>query len=276
MPAIAAGASRCRQARQLRSLEAPVARVAGTAELGRTRGTTIQHGQPAMPLVQTLLACGLLDDADAGELVEHANPDVAGLAILASVDGRKPPDAVLEHWRSSPAQGGSKGRRCACTWRRPCSGFRRADAWPLIKALLAHAEDADDHNLPLMYWYALEPLVAADPRQAIAMLPDVKIPLVRQFITRRLVAVHEGDGEPKASNAWVIDELMKLLAAKDRPPRGKAELETLDALRVDVLTGLLEVYRGRQNVTLPLAWPSVREELLVKRSIGLRANWPER
>ena len=76
-----------------------------------------------------------------------------------------------------------------------------------------------------MYWYAVEPLVPADPRQAIAMLPDVKIPLVRQFMTRRLVAVHEGDGKPNASNAWVIDELMKSLVASKQP------VKEADALR---------------------------------------------
>lgn len=143
-----------------------------------------------------------------------------------------------------------------------------SDRWPIVKALLAHSEDAGDPNLPLMYWYALEPLVATDPRQAVAMLPDVKIPLIRQFIARRLVAVYEGDGKPVASSAWIVDALMQTLAAKDHPPRGKEELDALDALRVDVLSGLLEVYRGRRNVTPPNAWPFVREELLVKRSIG--------
>src|SRR5262249_28093224 len=33
-----------------------------------------------------------------------------------------------------------------------------ADRWELLGNLLAHAEDAADHNLPLMYWYAAEPL----------------------------------------------------------------------------------------------------------------------
>ena len=57
---------------------------------------------------------------------------------------------------------------------------------PLLKALLAHGEDADDPNLPLMYWYATEPLVAVDPEQAVQLLIACKIPKVRQFITRRM------------------------------------------------------------------------------------------
>ena len=221
-----------------------------------------------LPAAQTLAACGLLDDAALAKLIEHGNPDVAGLAMLAACDGRKPTRAFLDRLAIIARQGGSKGPALRLYMASALLRFPPQAAWELVAPLLAHAGDADDHNLPLMYWYAVEPLVAADPRQAIALLPEVQIPLIRQFITRRLVAVHEGDGGPKGSSAWIIDELMKLLAAKDRPPRGKAELEALDALRVDILTGLLEVYRGRKSVTLPLAWPSVREELLVKRSIG--------
>ena len=57
---------------------------------------------------------------------------------------------------------------------------------PVLKALLGHGEDADDQNLPLMYWYATEPLVAADKGAALQLLTACKIPKVRQFITRRI------------------------------------------------------------------------------------------
>jgi putative membrane-bound dehydrogenase-like protein len=57
---------------------------------------------------------------------------------------------------------------------------------PVLAALLAHAEDAKDQNLPLMYWYATEPVVAADKKAALQLLAVCKIPKVRQFITRRM------------------------------------------------------------------------------------------
>ena len=34
----------------------------------------------------------------------------------------------------------------------------------LAQALLSHAEDAEDHNLPLMVWYGIEPLATNDAR----------------------------------------------------------------------------------------------------------------
>lgn len=69
-----------------------------------------------------------------------------------------------------------------------CQRLTVAQRAPIVEALLAHAEDADDHNLPLMYWYATEPIVAANPAQGALLLAKAKIPVVREYITRRLTA----------------------------------------------------------------------------------------
>src|SRR6185312_16049558 len=54
--------------------------------------------------------------------------------------------------------------------------------WDILNELVQHAEDATDHNLPLMYWYAAEPAVGTDPVKAITLLKKCKIPIVREFI----------------------------------------------------------------------------------------------
>ena len=54
---------------------------------------------------------------------------------------------------------------------------------------MEHAEDASDHNLPLMYWYAAEPCVASDPAKAVVLLKRCRIPVVREFIARRLATL---------------------------------------------------------------------------------------
>jgi len=59
--------------------------------------------------------------------------------------------------------------------------------WDTLSALVQHAEDADDHNLPQLYWSAAEGGVATDPERALALLKACKIPKVREFIVRRLV-----------------------------------------------------------------------------------------
>jgi len=58
--------------------------------------------------------------------------------------------------------------------------------WDIAEALIAHEEDKDDHNLPLMYWYAIEPLVASDAKRGALMLTKTKIPLLRRYIPQRM------------------------------------------------------------------------------------------
>ena len=62
---------------------------------------------------------------------------------------------------------------------------------PILEALLAHEEDANDHNLPLMYWYATEAVAAQGSAKALPLLAKTKIPQVRQFITRRMTAASQ-------------------------------------------------------------------------------------
>jgi hypothetical protein len=61
----------------------------------------------------------------------------------------------------------------------------------LLKRLVTHAEDAEDHNLPLMYWFAAEPLVAEDPALAETLLTTTKIPKLRPLIARRMTAASQ-------------------------------------------------------------------------------------
>ncbi len=60
--------------------------------------------------------------------------------------------------------------------------------WEIAEALVAHDEDADDANIPLMLWYGIEPMVAADRERALGLLVKTRIPLVRQLIARRLAS----------------------------------------------------------------------------------------
>ncbi|MFO0912417.1 MAG: PVC-type heme-binding CxxCH protein [Pirellulales bacterium] len=67
-----------------------------------------------------------------------------------------------------------------------------ADRWSIAEGLVGHAEDVHDHNLELMYWYAIEPLVAADGRRALTLASRCALPEgektrpLRTYIARRL------------------------------------------------------------------------------------------
>src|ERR1019366_7063291 len=101
--------------------------------------------------------------------------------------------------------------------------------------LLAHAEDADDHNLPLMYWYAIEPLAAEDPARALALALNGKIPQLHGFMIRRIGAGGDATG-------LLIDALAKT------PDAGK---------QLTFLTAMREALKGRRTVPTPDAWPKL-------------------
>lgn len=61
------------------------------------------------------------------------------------------------------------------------------DRWPILNGLASHADDIDDNNLPRMYWFALEPMVAADPQRALTLAVNGKIPKLQEFVARRMV-----------------------------------------------------------------------------------------
>jgi len=67
-----------------------------------------------------------------------------------------------------------------------CQRLSNDERKPIVTALLAHEEDKDDQNLPLMYWYAAEPIVGADPAAAAELLAACKIPKVQEYIARRM------------------------------------------------------------------------------------------
>ena len=99
------------------------------------------------------------------QLAELADGSANALVELARVD----PSPVVRRFVASAAQRLPVERR-----------------WGILEGLAAHAEDAKDHNLPLLYWYAAEGSVATDSNRALDLLRSCKIPKLREFITRRV------------------------------------------------------------------------------------------
>ena len=69
------------------------------------------------------------------------------------------------------------------------------ERWELAEALASRATDAKDPNQPLMIWYGVEPAVTNDTDRAIQLMTNSKIPLVRQFIARRLAATEPSQAD---------------------------------------------------------------------------------
>ncbi|MCE7053179.1 plastocyanin/azurin family copper-binding protein [Algoriphagus sp. AGSA1] len=58
--------------------------------------------------------------------------------------------------------------------------------WEVMEALVQRSEDLDDHNLPLLLWYAVEPLVDLDAERAVGLAEKAKNPLILEYTLRKL------------------------------------------------------------------------------------------
>lgn len=111
----------------------------------------------------------------------------------------------------------------------------------LVQRLLRHSEDATDHNLPLMYWFAMEPLVAQNPSEWLVAALGTKLPRLLNFTTRRIAAL----GTPEAR-----DLLAEKLGAL-----------TETGQQLDMLAGLSAALKGQRSVAMPKAWAAIEAKL---------------
>lgn len=111
----------------------------------------------------------------------------------------------------------------------------------LVKRLLAHGEDGTDHNLPLMYWFAMEPLVATRPQEMLAAALETKLPKILNFTTRRIGLLATGDARD-----LITAELSRL---------------TDSAQQLSMLHGLSAALQGQRSVAMPNGWAAVETRL---------------
>ncbi|MFT5854293.1 MAG: putative membrane-bound dehydrogenase-like protein, partial [Verrucomicrobiales bacterium] len=134
----------------------------------------------------SLRLTGGADDGFLIQLLDHADEHVRGWAIQFLAEGKNVSATALTKWAMMAESDPSAAVRLFLV-----SAMQRVPPearWPVIEALAAHEEDAGDHNLPLMIWYALEPAVTADPARALKIATSTKLPRLTEFIARRLAS----------------------------------------------------------------------------------------
>ena len=112
------------------------------------------------------------------------------------------------------------------------------DRWSLASALVQREEDADDHNIPKMLWFGIEPLVADAPGRAMVLAAASRIPLVARHIARRL-----GD-------AGKLGDLV-------------AGIAQAGGDRLELLRGFSDALDRRGEVSTPKGWPELYANLRV-------------
>ncbi len=159
-------------------------------------------------------------------------PAIRGWAVQLALEDRKPSPTTLARFAEMAHRDESQVVRLYLA-----SGLQRlpaAQRWGILAGLLSHPEDARDHNLPLLYWYAAEPLGAQEPVKALPLAAGSQVPLLVGYMARRVAALDT----PEALDAVV----------------GAAAGSKDSGRRLTILRGLGDALKGRRQVAMPASW----------------------
>ena len=109
--------------------------------------------------------------------------------------------------------------------------------WPIARQLVRHRLSANDRVFPLMVWYAIEPALLSNAEAAVQLAVNSKLPLVREFIARRLT--EEIERRPNT-----VEQLVSVLAGK----------VTSESQKHDILHGMTDALRGWRKAPQPKLW----------------------
>jgi len=236
-----------RQARRLLQERALAGRIKPVT-LARLRRILDGDADPARRLraMWTLQLVGGLGDVMLAPLLDDKAEYIRAWAIQLIAEDKRVPDAVLQKWAVMAREDKSAAVRLFLA-----SAMQRLEhdkRWDVLTALVAHEEDKDDHNLPLLIWYALEPLVVLDEAKTAAVVAACKFDKIKSFIERRRKAGGKSATAkpkpkgPKARPAVSVPDtgLVLHLKAGDIASGGKwgGATQAQDAFRPSVVASL--------------------------------------
>ncbi|HEX8377499.1 MAG TPA: PVC-type heme-binding CxxCH protein [Pedobacter sp.] len=182
----------------------------------------------------SLHVTGGLQENTLAEMLSDKDEYIRAWAIQLLCEDKSPSEKVLAKFTAMAGSDASPVVRLYLA-----SALQRVDkkaAWAIAAELVKHGEDKDDHNLPKVIWYGMEPLVAQDPSKALSLISQGEIPLLTQFTARRVV-----DG-----NAVSL-----LTEAVAKYPK----------IQVGLLEGMLSALEGRTDLKAPSNWKDVYRKL---------------
>jgi len=195
-----------------------------------------------------LQSANLLDDALLAASLKDADPAVRGWAVRL----------IAQQWTAGvPALAELAKTETSAQVRRELASslsyLPLAQRAAIAEPLLARAEDAKDHNIPLLLWYGIEPLVGADAARGLALAAISRHPQTTDFIYRRL-----------ASDARARSQVLAL-----------ALREQDTARRAPLVARVVEGVRQSGSFSAPEGWAALVAALRQGASPDLLANLNE-
>ena len=175
------------------------------------------------------------------DALADADPHVRAWAIQLLCEDKSPPAEAVAEFAAMAKRDPSAVVRLYLA-----AALQRLDhdkRWPIAEALAQHGEDAEDHNIPKMLWFGIEPLVPEDLSRALDLAKRTEIPMLAEHIARRAVDA---------------DELEVLITS----------LERRSDARADLLKGMRAGLEGRFDVSPPGNWEKVYAKLKKDRRVA--------
>lgn len=170
----------------------------------------------------TLHVTNGIDENGLRELLKHSDEYIRSWAIQLLTEKKSVAPETMEHFVSMAKNDDSALVRLYLV-----SGLLRLDPdqrWSVLETLLSRSEDIDDHNMPLMLWYATEPLADLDAERMLKMTEKTKTPQLLTYAIQRvgeiktdaskksLRALYErlnkGDNDETRVSAMLIDSIL--------------------------------------------------------------------
>ncbi len=182
------------------------------------------------------------------QLVRDSDPNIRSWALRLSFDRWNSGDSI-KLWHSLS---GDQSPIVRLTLASTMQSVAEKDRWPLLDAFPILAGDVADHNLPLMIWYAAEPMADQDADRALtwAIQAGEKIPLLRDFMIRRIA----GQGSGKS-----IDLLVAAISKSQS-----------DELRLNFLKAIETSLAGQRSTTKPAGWDKVYTSIALSSNEKLK------
>lgn len=131
----------------------------------------------------TLHVTNGLSEGDMAGLLNDSDEYIRSWAVQLLTEDKSVSPSILEDFA-----GMAKNDDSALVRLYLISGMLRLEPeqrWNVLDALMQRSEDINDHNIPLMLWYAFEPLVVLDTERALKMAEKAKIPILLDYTVRR-------------------------------------------------------------------------------------------
>lgn len=218
--------------------------VAGTHDSLREMFWTSPDSNHRLRAMWALHVTGGLNEGNLLVSLGDSDPHVRAWAIQMLCEDMNPSSVALEKFEKMARTEDSPVVRLYLA-----SALQRmsiSSRWSIAEGLVAHSQDASDHNIPHMIWFGIEPAVPQNPIRALQLASVCEIPMVSQYIARRL------------ADANALEPLVAALGRLSQAQEG-------------LLKGMRDGLEGRSETKAPENWDSIYERLQGANNSGRMA-----